>query len=83
MWGLRLKLKKLGSEKRACYVASLVGIPLEVDRVNLKKWDYVRVKIGCKKIAKVPAVVEGLLDMHFYDFIFHREVVIEMENKTP
>jgi hypothetical protein len=71
------------SEKRACYVACLVGIPLEVDKVNLKKWDYVRVKIGCKSIAKVPDVVEGLLDMHFYDFIFQREVVTEMANKTP
>jgi hypothetical protein len=62
------------SEKRICYVASLVGIPLEVDKVNIKRWDYVRVKIGCKDITKVPAVVEGLLDMHFYDYVFHREV---------
>jgi hypothetical protein len=62
------------SEKRICYVASLVGIPLEVDKANLKRWEYVRVKIGCKDITKVPAVVEGLLDMHFYDFVFQREV---------
>jgi hypothetical protein len=36
------------SEKRICYVASLVGIPLEVDKVNMKRWEYVRVKIGSK-----------------------------------
>jgi hypothetical protein len=65
------------SDKRACLVASLVGIPLEVDKVNLKRWEYVRVKIGCKDVTKVPAVVEGLLDMHFYDFTFQREIQVE------
>jgi hypothetical protein len=65
------------SDKRACLVVSLVGIPLEVDKVNLKRWEYVRVKIGCKDITKVPAVVEGLLDMHFYDFTFLREIQVE------
>jgi hypothetical protein len=58
-------------------VASLVGIPLEVDKVNLKIWEYVRVKIGCRDITKVPAVVEGLLDLHFYDFTFQREIQVE------
>ncbi|CAL4949938.1 unnamed protein product [Urochloa decumbens] len=65
------------SEKKVCQVASLVGIPLEVDKGNLKRWEYVRVRIGCKDITKVPATVEGLLDFHFYDFIFQREVVVE------
>jgi hypothetical protein len=49
---------------RAAYVASLVGIPLEVDKNNLRRWDYVRVKIGCRDVSKVP--VEGLLDLHFF-----------------
>jgi hypothetical protein len=57
------------SEKRVAYVASLVGIPLEVDKHNLKRWDYVRVKIGCRDISKVPATVEGLLDLHFFTSI--------------
>ncbi|CAO2145092.1 unnamed protein product [Urochloa humidicola] len=65
------------SEKVACYIASFVGIPMEVDKGNLKRWDYVRVKIGCKEVAKVPATVEGLLDLHLYDFTFQREVYIE------
>jgi hypothetical protein len=64
-------------EKKACLVASLVGIPLEVDKVNLKRWEYVRVKIGCRDITKVPAVVEGLLDLHFYDFTFQKEIQVE------
>jgi hypothetical protein len=65
------------SEKRAAYVASLVGILVEVDKNNLKRWEYVRVKIGCKDILKVPATAEGLLDIHFFDFYLQREVVVE------
>jgi hypothetical protein len=65
------------TEKRVAMIASLVGIPLEVDKNNLKKWDYVRVKIGCRDVTKVPAKVEGLLDLHFYDFTFQREVQME------
>jgi len=65
------------SEKKTCMVASLVGLPLEVDKNNLKRWDFVRVKIGCRDVRKVPALVEGLLDFHFYDFTFQREVPTE------
>jgi hypothetical protein len=56
-------------------------MPLEVGKANLKRWDYVRVRIGYKDIYKVPAVVEGLLKMYFYDFIFQREVHIEGHNQ--
>jgi hypothetical protein len=52
-----------------------------VDKANLKRWDNFRVKTGCKDINKVPKVVEGLLDMHFYDFTFQREVVSENAKK--
>lgn len=62
------------SEQNVCLIASLVGLPLEVDKSCLKKFDYVRVKIGNKHITKVPAVVEGMLDFFFYDFEFQREV---------
>ncbi|CAO2203360.1 unnamed protein product [Urochloa humidicola] len=70
------------TEAKVCLVGSLVGIPLEVDKANLKRWDYVRVKIGCRDISKVPAVVEGLLNFHFYDFIFQREVPVEGVTNT-
>ena len=33
------------SVKRVSLISSLVGIPLEVDSGNLKRWDFVRVKI--------------------------------------
>jgi hypothetical protein len=64
-------------EKKAALIASLVGIPIEVDKSNLKRGDYIRVKIECRDISKVPARVEGLLDRHFYDFTFQREVPVE------
>jgi hypothetical protein len=42
--------------------------------------DYVRVRIGCRNITKVSVVVEGLLDMYFYDFAFQREGHVEGTN---
>lgn len=36
-----------------------------------------RVKIGCRDIRKIPAAVECLLDLHFYDFTFVREVPLD------
>uniref|UniRef100_A0A0A8YVY0 Uncharacterized protein n=1 Tax=Arundo donax TaxID=35708 RepID=A0A0A8YVY0_ARUDO len=57
------------SESNVYHVGSLVGLSLELDKRNLTKFDYVRVKIGCRDASKVPAVVEGML--------FQREVLQE------
>ncbi|CAN6199371.1 unnamed protein product [Urochloa humidicola] len=65
------------TEKVACYVGSLVGVPIEVDKASLKRYEYARVKLGCRDITKIPASVEGLLDRHLYDFTFQREVPTE------
>lgn len=70
------------TKKQVACVASLVGIPLEVDKNNSKRWEYVRVKVGCRDVTKVPAIVEGLLDLHFYDFTFKREVTVEGGTNT-
>ena len=59
---------ELGTEKKASFVASCVGLPLEVDQINVKRGDFARVKIGCRDIRKVPAVVECLLDLLTPDF---------------
>jgi hypothetical protein len=34
---------------------------------------YVRVKIGCRDVSKIPATVEGLLDLHFFISIFREK----------
>ena len=58
------------SYSNVCMVASKAGLPLEVDSKNLTKHEFVRVKIGCWDVTKVPAKVDGLLDFHFYDHYF-------------
>lgn len=60
-----------------CMFASKVGLPLEVDKDNLNKNECVRVKIGYRDVTKVHAVVDDLLDFHFYDYHFQREVFQE------
>lgn len=56
------------SYSNVCMVASKVGLPMEVGKDNLHKNDYVRVKIGCRDVTKVPTSVDGLLDFQFYDY---------------
>jgi hypothetical protein len=72
------RISNIPFEKRSysnvCMVASKVGLPLEVDKDSLNKNDFVRVKIGCRDVTKVPASVDGVLDFHFYDYFFQREV---------
>ncbi|KAG2647237.1 hypothetical protein PVAP13_2KG582859, partial [Panicum virgatum] len=75
IFGLPMELR---TERKASFVASCVGLPLEVVQVNLKRWEYVRVKIGCRDMRKVPTIVECLLDLYFYDFTFVREVPSEV-----
>lgn len=58
------------SEKNASFAASLVGVPLEIDLSTLHKPEYVRVLLGCRDISKLPAVAEGCLGRHFYDFFY-------------
>lgn len=70
------------SYSNVCMVASKVGLPLEVDKDSLHKNDYVRVKIGCRDVTKVPASVDGVLDFHFYDYFFQREVPQEGYTNT-
>jgi hypothetical protein len=72
------RISNIPFEKRSysnvCMVASKVGLPMEVDRDSLYINDYVRVKIGCRDVTKVPASVDGVLDFNFYDYFFQREV---------
>uniref|UniRef100_A0A0A9GUN4 DUF4283 domain-containing protein n=1 Tax=Arundo donax TaxID=35708 RepID=A0A0A9GUN4_ARUDO len=65
------------SEPNVYHVGSLVGLSLELDKRNLTKFDYVRVKIGCRDVTKVPAIMERMLGKHFYDFYFQREILQE------
>lgn len=48
------RIKGIPREKRSfsnvCTVASKVGVPLEIDKDNFTKKEYVRVKIGCRDV---------------------------------
>jgi hypothetical protein len=33
--------------------------------------------VGCRDVTKVPASIDGVLDFHFYDYFFQREVPLE------
>uniref|UniRef100_A0A0A9E9D2 Uncharacterized protein n=1 Tax=Arundo donax TaxID=35708 RepID=A0A0A9E9D2_ARUDO len=81
-----LRVKNIPHDSRykpvLAYVGSLVGRTLEIDEASMFKQDYVRIKIGCRDVAKVLATTEGALDDYFYDFIFEREIPEDVNPPT-
>lgn len=55
-------------------VGGLVGKVVEIDEKSRFRADYVRVKITCRDVQKVPSTAEGTLGLHLHDFIFEKEV---------
>lgn len=55
-------------------VGGLVGKVMEIDERTRFRADYVRVKIACRDVMKVPKTTEGALGLCLHDFIFEREV---------
>ena len=47
---------------------------MEIDEKTRFRADYVRVKIACRDVQKVPRTTEGTLGIHLHDFIFEREI---------
>ncbi|KAE8776624.1 hypothetical protein D1007_50738 [Hordeum vulgare] len=64
------------SERNMAYVASLVGVPLEIDYATLHRPASARVKIGCRSVDDIPSVAEAVLGEHFYDFYFEVDQVL-------
>lgn len=54
-------------------MGGLVGKVVEVDEKARYRLDYVRVKIACRDVTKVPKTAEGVLGMTLYDFGFERD----------
>ncbi|KAE8767024.1 hypothetical protein D1007_61675 [Hordeum vulgare] len=54
------------SERNMAYVASLIGVPLEIDYATLHRPASARVKIGCRSVDEIPPVAEAVLGEHFY-----------------
>ena len=55
-------------------VGGLVGKVLEIDVKTRLRPDYVRVRIACRDVTKVPRKALGTLGLCLHDFIFEREV---------
>jgi hypothetical protein len=55
-------------------VGGLVGKVMEVDESTSYRYDYVRLRIACRDVTKVPKIAEGTLGMYIIDFGFEREL---------
>lgn len=55
-------------------MGGLVGKVVEIDESSRFRYDYVRLKIACRDVTKVPKSIEGTLGMYIIDFGFEREV---------
>ncbi|KAE8803207.1 hypothetical protein D1007_20979 [Hordeum vulgare] len=64
------------SERNMAYVASLLGVPLEIDSATLYRPASARVKVGCRNVGEIPSVAEDVLGEHFYDFYFEVDQVL-------
>jgi hypothetical protein len=60
----------------------LVGKVIEVDEGSRYRYDYVRLKIACREVARVPKSAEGTLGMEIVDFGFTREMAEESGPKV-
>jgi hypothetical protein len=63
-----------GSIRTLAKVGGLVGKVLEIDEESRFRYDFVRMRIACRDVSRVPKTVEGTLGMYVIDFEFEREV---------
>lgn len=63
-------------------VGGLVGKVMEIDEKSRYIVDYVRLKIACRDISKVPKTAEGVLGLTVYDFGFEREIAEDNNEKV-
>lgn len=63
-------------------VGGLVGKVMEIDESTRFSPYYVRMKIACRDVTKVPHSAESTLGLFIHDFIFEREVEVEVSGKN-
>lgn len=63
-------------------MGGLVGKVLEIDEKTRLRHDYVRMKIACSDITKVPRTIESTLGLFIKDFHFEREVEVDGSERT-
>lgn len=72
------------------FVASLAGVPQEIDKATTHRPNSVRVKLGCRNVDEIIPVADSVLGDRFYDFTFDVEQVLvrnpdreSLRSKTP
>jgi hypothetical protein len=55
---------------------------METNEKTRFRLDYVRMKIACRDVTKVPRTAEGTVRIYVKDFIFERELQVENTIKT-
>ena len=64
------------SERNLAYVASIVGVPMEINAATLHRPSYAWVRLGCRNVDEIPVVAEAVLGGHFYDFYYEVDHVL-------
>jgi hypothetical protein len=62
-------------------IGGLVGKVLEIDEGTRYRYDYVRMRIACRDIARVPRTAEATLGLYIIDFKFEREIPEEKSER--
>lgn len=62
---------KRNEQTLAC-VGSLVGVTVAIYEKSMNRQDYIRMKICCRDVTKVPESAEGLIIPYLRDFYFER-----------
>lgn len=72
------RVKETPSDQRSirtlAKVGGLVGKVMEIDEKTRFKLDFIRMKIACRDVTRVPRTAEGTLGIYVKDFIFEREI---------
>ena len=63
-------------------VGGLVGKVVEIDEGSRYRYDYVRLRIACRDVTRVPKSAESFLGMYLIDFRFKREVGLDNGSKV-
>lgn len=60
----------------------LVGKVIEIDECSRYRYDYVRLRIACRDVSRVPKTAESTLGMYLNEFDFEREIPDESGPKV-
>lgn len=63
-------------------VGGLVGKVLEIDEGTRYRYDYVRMRIACRDVTRVPKTAEGTLGLYIIDFGYEREIPEDRSERT-